>query len=29
MGGYIFQIQSKKKNNAYTDSSRDHKANES
>ena len=29
MGAYIFQFQSKKKNSAYTDSSRDQKANES
>ena len=29
MGGYIFQIQSKKKNNAYTNSLRDQKANKS
>lgn len=29
MGGYIFKFQSKKKNSAYTDSSRDQKANES
>ena len=29
MDGYIFQIQSQKKNNAYTDSSWDQKANES
>ena len=29
MGGYIFQILSKKKKNAYTNSLRDQKANES